>query len=135
MCKYQKSKPQPKNIPYPRVQFESECGLKLVLNEGYNTDWTKHHYGHPVNPKGKCMKCQSEIEVVSEEMEKKLNNTNEPHHDAKLPIVRSAYFVSVKGHGDMFVVAENIADACNKLEKITNENYIFIHSKSFECVI
>lgn len=66
MCKYQKSKPQPENIPYPRVQFESECGFKLVLNEGYDKDWTKHQtYGHPVNPKGKCMKCQSEIEVVS----------------------------------------------------------------------
>lgn len=64
-----------------------------------------------------------------------LNQTNELQHDAKRPIVCSAYFVSVKGRGDMFVVAENIADACNKLEKITNDNYIFIHSKSFECVI
>lgn len=65
MCKYQKSKPQPKNIPYPRVQFESECGFKLVLTEGYDQDWTKHKtYGEPIIPKGNCLKCQSEIEVV-----------------------------------------------------------------------
>ena len=65
MCKYKKSKPQPKNIPYPRVQFESECGFKLVLTEGYDQDWHNHKkYGQPLLPKGKCLKCQSEIEVV-----------------------------------------------------------------------
>ena len=55
--------------------------------------------------------------------------------DGKPLVVGSAYFVSVKGRGDIFVVAENIADACDKLDKITSENYIFIHSKSFECII
>ncbi|GEM_PF-6841078 len=68
-------------------------------------------------------------------MSKKDENSTEAQHDAKLPVVCSAYFVSVKGRGDIFVVAENIADACDKLDKITSENYIFIHSKSFECII
>lgn len=35
MCNYKKSDPQPKTIPYPRVQFESKCGLKVVLKEKY----------------------------------------------------------------------------------------------------
>ena len=64
MCKYHKSKPQPESIPYPRVQFESECGFKLVLTDGYDQDWTKQTYGEPIIPKGNCLKCQSEIEVV-----------------------------------------------------------------------
>lgn len=68
-------------------------------------------------------------------MSKKDENSTEAQHDAKLPVVCSAYFVSVKGRGDIFVVAENIADACDKLDKITSENYIFIHSKSFEAII
>lgn len=68
MCKYQKSKPQPESIPYPRVQFESECGFKLVLIEGYDQDWTKHKtYGEPIIPKGRCMKCNTEIEIVTAE--------------------------------------------------------------------
>lgn len=50
-------------------------------------------------------------------------------------VVRSAYFVSVEGRGDMFVVADNIAEACDKLDRLTDKNYIFIHSRSFECAI
>ena len=68
-------------------------------------------------------------------MSTETENNHIPQPDAKLPVVCSAYFVSVKGRGDMFVVAENISDACDKLNKITDENYIFIHSRSFECVI
>jgi hypothetical protein len=65
MCKYKKDKPQPKTLPYPRVTFTSECGFKLMLNEGYGMDWRNHeNYGHPVYPKGKCMKCKEEIEMV-----------------------------------------------------------------------
>lgn len=67
--------------------------------------------------------------------EKDLQESTSVGNDVKLPVVCSAYFVSVRGRGDIFVVAENIADARDKLDKITSENYIFIHSKSFECVI
>jgi hypothetical protein len=36
-----------------------------MLNEGYGMDWRNHeNYGHPVYPKGKCMKCKEEIEMV-----------------------------------------------------------------------
>lgn len=70
----------------------------------------------------------------------KLENENiEKAQDPQLNIavvVRSAYFVSVEGRGDMFVVADNIAEACDKLDRLTdNKNYIFIHSRSFECAM
>lgn len=62
MCNYKKSEPQPKTIPYPRVQFESECGLKVVLKEGRNLDWRNSNvYGQVELPSGKCMKCNDEI--------------------------------------------------------------------------
>lgn len=61
MCKYQKSL---QDLPYPRVQFESECGFKLVLAEGYNQDWKSKDYGKIKIPQGKCLKCQSLIEVI-----------------------------------------------------------------------
>jgi hypothetical protein len=31
MCKYQKDKPQPKTLPYPRATFTSECGFLFCL--------------------------------------------------------------------------------------------------------
>ena len=66
MCKYKREIPQPKSMPYPRVTFVSECGFNLMLTEGYSMDWRKYEtYGKPVNPKGNCMKCKEEIEVVS----------------------------------------------------------------------
>jgi hypothetical protein len=62
MCNYKKSNPQPKNIPNPRVQFESECGFKLVLNEGFNMNWQDYKkYRNPILPSGKCMKCNNDI--------------------------------------------------------------------------
>jgi hypothetical protein len=62
MCNYKKSEHQPKNIPYPRVQFESECGFKLVLIEGYDMNWQDHNkYANLILPSGKCMKCNNEI--------------------------------------------------------------------------
>ena len=65
MCKYFKSNPQPENIPYPRVQFESECGFKLTLTQGYNDNWKDYdNFGKPINPSGKCIKCKSEIEII-----------------------------------------------------------------------
>ena len=61
-CNYKKSELQPENIPYPRVQFESECGFKLVLTDGYDMNWKDHEkYGTPILPRGKCMKCNKEI--------------------------------------------------------------------------
>jgi len=65
MCKYTKDIPQSKTLPYPRVTFTSECGVNLTLVVGYNMDWRDYaNYRKPVNPKGKCMKCKSDIEVV-----------------------------------------------------------------------
>lgn len=62
MCNYKKSEPQPEKMLYPRVQFESECGFKLILIEGYDMDWRDHSkYGNPILPIGKCMKCNSDI--------------------------------------------------------------------------
>jgi hypothetical protein len=64
MCKYQKDIPQPKNLPYPRASFTGECGFKLVLIEGYDMDWKNNKtYGKPIFPKGKCMKCNTDIEA------------------------------------------------------------------------
>lgn len=66
MCKYQKDIPQSKTLPYPRANFTSECGFQLTLLEGYSMDWRNYDtYGKPVTPKGKCMKCKEDIEVVS----------------------------------------------------------------------
>jgi hypothetical protein len=66
MCKYKKDKPQPKNLPYPRVTFTSECGFNLMLSEGYNMDWRNNGtYRTQKIPKGKCMKCGCEIEVTN----------------------------------------------------------------------
>jgi len=65
MCKYKREIPQPKSLPYPRATLISECGFNLMLTEGYSMDWRNHNtYGKPINPKGKCMKCKEEIEVV-----------------------------------------------------------------------
>jgi hypothetical protein len=69
------------------------------------------------------------------DMEKKLDNTTEPQHDAKLPVVRSAYYVHISGMGETCIVAENIADAMDKIEKLTDANYTFIFNKSLPCII
>lgn len=68
-------------------------------------------------------------------METKLDNTTEPQHDAKLPVVCSAYYVHISGMGETCVVAENIADAMDKIEKLTDANYTFIFNRSLPCII
>ena len=49
--------------------------------------------------------------------------------------IHTAYRVNVKGRGEMIIVAKNIAEACDKIENITDESYSFIHTRSFECAI
>lgn len=56
-------------------------------------------------------------------------------NDAKLPVVRSAYYVHIAGQGETCVVAENIADAMDKIEKLTEANYTFIFNRSLPCII
>ena len=68
-------------------------------------------------------------------METNINNTTEPKHDAKLPVVCSAYYVHIAGQGETCVVAENIADAMDKIEKLTESNYTFIFNRSLPCII
>ena len=64
-----------------------------------------------------------------------INNTTEPKHDAKLPVVCSAYYVHIAGQGETCVVAENIADAMDKIEKLTEADYTFIFNRSLPCII
>ena len=68
-------------------------------------------------------------------MKTNVNNTTEPQHDAKLPVVCSAYYVHIAGQGETCVVAENIADAMDKIEKLTEANYTFIFNRSLPCII
>lgn len=61
-CKYSKESPQPKNMPYPRISYNSECGFNLVINEGYVTDYRDYdNLGKEIKPKGNCLKCKKEI--------------------------------------------------------------------------
>lgn len=47
-------------------------------------------------------------------------------------VVSSAYIVKVEGNGTMIILAENIADACDKLEVKGYENYTFVKSTSLD---
>jgi hypothetical protein len=54
----------------------------------------------------------------------------------KLPIdsvVLSAYYVNPMGE-PIIVLADNISDACDKLDKAGIKDYIFVHSHSFDVV-
>jgi hypothetical protein len=65
MCNYKISEPQPENIPYENVLFESECGLKVFLKEGRSLDWRDtNKLGQVKLPSGKCMKCNGEINNI-----------------------------------------------------------------------
>jgi hypothetical protein len=50
-------------------------------------------------------------------------------HDVML----SAYFVDIK-HTKIVVLAKNIADACDKLDRDGFKDYTFIYSHSFDVV-
>lgn len=47
-------------------------------------------------------------------------------------VVSSAYMVKVEGNGTMIILAENIADACDKLEIKGYKNYTFVKSTSLD---
>ena len=48
-------------------------------------------------------------------------------------VMLSAYFVDIK-HTKIVVLAQNIADACDKLDRDGFKDYSFIHSHSFDIV-
>ena len=50
-------------------------------------------------------------------------------HDVML----SAYFVDIK-HTQIVVLAKNIADACDKLDRDGFKDYTFIYSHSFDVI-
>jgi hypothetical protein len=49
--------------PYPRRQWDCECGFRLVLIKGYNQDYRSDDYKKLTLPKGRCMKCNGVITV------------------------------------------------------------------------
>lgn len=52
-------------------------------------------------------------------------------NDAKLPVVRSAYIVNTS-KTTIVVIAENIADAFDKVEKAGYDKYTLVHQSSFD---
>jgi hypothetical protein len=48
-------------------------------------------------------------------------------------VILSAYFVNVK-HSKIVVLAINIADACDKLDRNGFKDYTFIHWHSFDVI-
>jgi len=67
MCIYTASK---KELPYPRLAYESNCGFQLAIVEGYEFDNHKNSNDTQTfstrtkriaKPKGKCMKCGESI--------------------------------------------------------------------------
>lgn len=50
-------------------------------------------------------------------------------------VVCSAYYVHISGMGETCIVAENIADAMDKIEKLTDANYTFIFNRSLPCIV
>ena len=49
-------------------------------------------------------------------------------------VVGSAYYVNLEDMGYTCVVAENTAQAMDKIESITNAKYEFVHHHSIACV-
>ncbi|UXQ88823.1 hypothetical protein [Tenacibaculum phage Larrie] len=49
-------------------------------------------------------------------------------------VVSSAYTVKVEGKGTIIILAESIADACDKLESKGYKNYAFVKSTSLDVV-
>ena len=49
-------------------------------------------------------------------------------------VVGSAYYVKLEDMGYTCVIAENIAQAMDKIESITNAKYEFVHQHSIACI-
>ena len=64
-------------------------------------------------------------------------NLNTPQNPPlqQTAVVCSAYYVHIAGQGETCVVAENIADAMDKIENLTEANYTFIFNRSLPCII
>lgn len=52
------------NIPYPRVEWECNCGFKHCLNEGFEQDYRKDNFKEIRLPNGNCLKCKKEIKTL-----------------------------------------------------------------------
>ena len=51
------------NIPYPRVEWECNCGFKHCINEGFEQDYRKDNFKEIRLPTGRCLKCKKEIKT------------------------------------------------------------------------
>lgn len=64
-------------IPYPRVEWECNCGFKHCLNEGFERDYRKDNFKEIRLPTGRCLKCKKEIKTHSLESEEVLQVEND----------------------------------------------------------
>ena len=64
------------NIPYPRVEWECNCGFKHCLNEGFEQDYRKYNFKEIRLPTGNCLKCKKEIKTHSLESKEVLQVEN-----------------------------------------------------------
>lgn len=64
------------NIPYPRVEWECNCGFKHCLNEGFEQDYRKDNFKEIRLPIGNCLKCKKEIKTHSLESKEVLQVEN-----------------------------------------------------------
>ena len=63
-------------IPYPRVEWECNCGFKHCINEGFEQDYRKDNFKEIRFPTGKCLKCKKEIRTQSLEIKEVLQVEN-----------------------------------------------------------
>ena len=63
-------------IPYPRVEWECNCGFKHCLNEGFERDYRKDNFKEIRLPTGRCLKCKKEIKTHSLESKEVLQVEN-----------------------------------------------------------
>ena len=63
-------------IPYPRVEWECNCGFKHCLNEGFEQDYRKDNFKEIRLPTGNCLKCKKEIKTHSLESKEVLQVEN-----------------------------------------------------------
>ena len=69
------------NIPYPRVEWECNCGFKHCLNEGFEQDYRKDNFKEIRLPNGNCLKCKKEIKTHSLESKEVLQVENKLNAD------------------------------------------------------
>ena len=104
-------------IPYPRVEWECNCGFKHCINEGFEQDYRKDNFKEIRLPTGKCLKCKKEIRIQSLEIKEVLQVENKPF-DREFILCASLKFqdniVSGHRHSDCYELIRkmcpNIAD-------------------------